>query len=423
MTIEALRRAARLGALSVLVLTIATALGLAVARLLMPITAGELVDLALYMFGVGATTMAVAAVALLVADRVRGVPFTAKALIASATGSLVALANVLIVAKLMFVNTGHDLRLLIALIVASGVVTVFFSIRVAALATRQARAVAGAVSSLSRGEYRALPAGGSGEFADLARAVNRLGERLEEADRQRDLVERQRRELTAAISHDLRTPLGSIRAIVEALDDGLVTDRDEVARYHATIRREVERLNRMIDDLFELARMDAGVLELDRRMIALQDVASEVVDAMTPLALRSGVTLSLQVEGSPPPLSIDGARMERVITNIVQNAIEHTPEQGSVDVRVAVPSTDAVTLQVADTGCGIAERDLPHIWDRFYRGERSRHRSDLGGAGGAGIGLAIVQSVVESHGGSVDARSAPGEGTVMTVRLPAAVRA
>lgn len=404
-------------------LSIATAIGLAVARLLMPITTGELVDLALYMFGVGATTMALAAGALLVADRVRGVPFTAKALIASAAGSLVALANVLIVAKLMFVNTGHDLRLLIALIVASGVVTVFFSIRVASLATRQARAVAGAVGRLSRGEYVALPSGGSGEFADLARAVNRLGSRLEEADRQRDLVERQRRELTAAISHDLRTPLGSIRAIVEALDDGLVTDRDEVARYHATIRREVERLNRMIDDLFELARMDAGVLELDRRMIGLQDVASEVVDAMTPLALRSGVTLSLEVEGSPPPLSIDGARMERVIANIVQNAIEHTPERGSVDVRVGVPSADAVTLQVADTGCGIAERDLPHIWERFYRGERSRHRSDLGDADGAGIGLAIVQTVVASHGGSVDVRSAPGEGTVMTVRLPAVVQA
>jgi two-component system sensor histidine kinase BaeS len=204
--------------------------------------------------------------------------------------------------------------------------------------------------------------------------------------------------------------------MVEALGDGVVEEPAEVARYYATMRREIERLNRMIDDLFELAQIDAGALRLNREPVALQEIAAEVVDAMEAPARAAGVTLALAIQAPPPDLLLDGARIERALTNLVRNAIEHTPAGGRVGVCLDVEGSVAV-IHVADSGDGIEPRDLPHIWNRFYRAERSRRRGPRSDDG-AGLGLAIVRGVVEAHGGRAEVASLPGDGATFTLRLP-----
>jgi signal transduction histidine kinase len=400
-----------------LVLTLAIGAGLLLTQLLMSPPAQDMRSMAAYLTLSGAGTMGAGWAALRIADRAFAVPIRVKAFLGSAIGSGVALLNVLIVAELMFISTSHDLKLLIALISFSAVVTVFFSLWVAwtvterlALATRGIRALAG-------GDYgRRVDVRGGDEVSRLAEDVNRLAGRLEAAEAQREALDRERHELTAAISHDLRTPLASVRAMIEALDDAVVDDEAEVRRYYGTMRREIERLNRMIDDLFELAQLDAGALRLERRPVALQEIAADVVDAMQAQARQRDIALELRTEGAPPELSLDGARMERVAGNLVRNALEHTPTGGRVDVSVFV-GDGWVALRVADTGDGIDAADATRIWNRFYRAERSRQRVS-GGADGAGLGLAIVRGFVEAHGGDVEARSTPGRGAVFTVRLP-----
>jgi signal transduction histidine kinase len=316
----------------------------------------------------------------------------------------------------MFLNTAHDLRLLVALLVFSGIVTGFFSLWVASTIAGRLSLITEGVGALAAGDYTArVPVRGRDEVARLAQDLNELAVRLHESEAQRAALDRERRELTAAVSHDLRTPLASVRAMVEALDDRIVEDPEEVARYYGTIRREIERLNRLIDDLFELAQMDAGVLRLNCQPVALQEIAAEVVDAMQAQARRNEVMLSLHVRDNPPLLSLDGARIERAVANLVRNALEHTPPGGRIDVAVCMDGGQ-VALTVSDTGEGIDPAELPRLWNRFYRGERSRQRGPRAD-NGAGLGLAIVRGIVEAHGGQVSASSVPGQGSVFEMRL------
>ncbi len=400
-----------------LALTLAIGVGLLIAELLMTPPSGELRDLGAYLALSGAATLGGGWLALRFADHALGLSIQAKAFLGAVIGGGVALLNVFIVAQLMFVSTAHDLKLLVALLVFSAFVTLFFSMWVAStIVGRMAAATAG-IRNLAAGAFDSrIVLSGNDEVARLADDVNALAERLQEAERERAALDRERKELTAAVSHDLRTPLASVRAMVEALADDVVKDPAEVGRYYDTMRREIDRLSHMVDDLFELAQMDAGAPRLERRVVALQEIAAEVVVAMQAQARLSNITLSLDAAGDEPDVFVDGARVERAIANLIRNAMEHTPAGGHIGVRIAADD-GWLRLHVSDTGEGIAEEDLPHIWNRFFRADKSRKRGPEA-ADGAGLGLAIVRAIVEAHGGLVDVTSAPSRGAQFTLSFP-----
>jgi len=400
------------------VLALALAIGAAVllTELTMSPSWAELRKLAIYLALAGVASAGLGWVALRGADRMLGPGLRGRAFLSSVIAGAVALLNVIIVGRLMFVSTEHDLNLLLTLVIFSAVITAFFSFSVAATVAGRIENIATAIRLLAHGAFATrLAPNGNDEVARLSEDVDLLAARLQAADDQRAALDRERRELTAAISHDLRTPLASLRAMTEALNDGIVDEPAEIRRYYATMRREIERLSRMIDDLFELSQLDAGALKLERLPICVQDIAAEVVDAMQAAARLAGVELILNVDSSPPEIEVDGGRIERAIGNLVRNALEHTPGGGRVLVSVAATNGN-VDLRVADSGSGIAPSDLPHVWERFYRADISRGRN--GNGDGAGLGLAITRGIVEAHGGSVEAISGGGDGATFVLRLP-----
>lgn len=400
-----------------LALSVALAAAIAVLWATMAPPASEIVKLSAYMSVSGIVTMAAGWAVLRAADGAAGLDLRAKSFAAAAMTGGVALLNVVIIARLMFVSTSHDLPLLAGTIAFSVVVGAFFAHQLAGATARRLDAVAITIRRLAEGEHAArVAAGGRDEVGRLAADVNLLAARLKQADADRHALDAERRDLTAAISHDLRTPLASMRAMVEALDDGVVTGA-ESARYYRTMRREIDRLSRMIDDLFELARLDAGALQLDRHPVSLQEIAAEVVDAMQAQAQQLGIALAVQAEPALDPIPLDGSRVERALANLVKNALEHTPSGGRVDVRIRRDG-DLAVLAVADTGEGIVGGDVERVWDRFYRGEKSRSRA-AENSDGAGLGLAIVQGIVRAHGGITRVHSTAGHGSIFEIAFPA----
>jgi two-component system sensor histidine kinase BaeS len=396
-------------------LTFAIGSGVLLAELLMSPPFSELAKLALYFALAGGATLGAAYLMLLALERTVALSIQAKALITGVTSGAVALVNVLIIAQLLFVSTGHDLKVLLTVVVFSAVVTVVLSVWVARNVAGRLHLVAGVVDSLARGDLSPRArVGGRDEVASLAVDVNVLAGRLQEAERQREALDRERRDLTTSISHDLRTPVASLRAMVEALQDGVV-GAAEAPRYYTTMRRELDRLGRMIDSLFELAQIDSGSLTLKLRPLVVEEIVAEAVDSLQPQARLHDVALQVRAVGQTRA-NLDGDRIQRAVANLLRNAIEHTPAGGRVEVGVSA-SNGWVDVRVADTGEGIDAQDLPRIWDRFYRTDKSRARNGSRNADGAGLGLAIVRGIVEAHGGSVFAESQCGEGSTFTLRL------
>ena len=328
-------------------------------------------------------------------------------------GISLALVNIVFVAALMFL-TRHDLALLLALLL--------FSLAAALpLALEMGRSLAGFIGELARGASRMaagdlqvrVPVRGRDELAKLARTFNTMAAALEESmARQRDL-ERTRRELVAAVSHDLRTPLASVRASVEALLDGVVTDTTTVERYLRTVRAEVEHLASLIDDLFELSQMDAGALRLNLEETYLSDLVSDTLETLQPHAQQKQVVLAGEVDDEVPPVLADPRRLQRVLYNLVQNALRHTPADGTVLLETKDTGAE-ITVTVADGCDGLAEEERRRVFEPFYRGDRSRQRH----GDGAGLGLSIAKGIVEAHGGRIWVEPGHGVGCRFSFALP-----
>jgi two-component system sensor histidine kinase BaeS len=215
-------------------------------------------------------------------------------------------------------------------------------------------------------------------------------------------------------THDLQTPLTAIRVQLEALADGVVDDAATVQRYLRTTQRQVNELSSLIDDMFQVAQMDAGGLVIEAAPGSLSDLVSDTLESFSALATERGVDLTGSVAPGVDPVRLDAQRIARLLNNLIGNALRHTPSGGSVTVS-AQRDEGGVLLAVTDTGEGISPGDLPHIFESFYRGEKSRSRQ----TGGAGLGLAIARGIVRAHGGDISAESRLGAGTTFRVRLPA----
>jgi signal transduction histidine kinase len=326
--------------------------------------------------------------------------------------------NVIYTAANMFLSKEHDLPLLTILLIFSAIISLFFAVFLAQSIVSRLRALLAVSKQVAEGDLSArVEVNSSDEIGQLGAEFNSMVSRLESAQEQRARLEVSRRDLIAAVSHDLRTPLASMRAMVEALNDGVVTDPDTVSRYLHTIQTETQHLTALIDDLFELSQIDAGALRLHLEPTSLEDLVSDALESMRAQAEQKNVHLQEQVEGVPPRVPLDAPRMQRVLYNLIQNAIRHTPADGTVTLTVRGAS-DKVELTVADNGEGISGSDLPHVFDRFYRGERARTRDKQESGPGAGLGLAIAKGIVEAHGGMISATSKPGQGASFHVVLP-----
>src|SRR5204862_5839832 len=251
-------------------------------------------------------------------------------------------------------------------------------------------------------------------LAAISAELEKAHGQLAEAWGRERALEASRRELVAWVSHDLRTPLAGLRAMAEALQDGVVADPPTISRYHAQIRREVDRLTVMIDDLFELSRIHAGALRLTKRMVGLEDLVAEVVASTDPVARAKGVRLTgAAVRGMP--VYVDAAEMSRALRNLVTNAIRHTPPDGEVEVLAEVQSGMAC-VSVSDACGGIPPEDLPRVFDVAFRGESAR---TPGPQSGGGLGLSIARGIVEAHSGQIAVRNA-GPGCQFLIRMPLA---
>ncbi|WP_028479719.1 sensor histidine kinase KdpD [Nocardia sp. CNY236] len=230
-------------------------------------------------------------------------------------------------------------------------------------------------------------------------------------------AEHSRRELVAWVSHDLRTPLAGIRAMAEALSDGVVTDTADVTRYAEQIGRETRRLSAMVDDLFEMSKINAGALRLQLEPIDLRELIDEVLAANRPTAERAAVSLRAEQPGDRVMVAADDRALGRVLTNLVSNAIAHTPPGGHVAISAGTTEGHA-WARVDDTGPGIAEDDLPRVFEIAYRGTAARSPVAAGGMpAGSGMGLAIAAGLIEAHDGDVTAQNR-AQGCRFEVRLP-----
>ena len=401
-----------------LVLTLvvfATLLGLVeiIAVILLKPGHGDLLALAGFLFASGGITLILS----IVIAR-SGLPswihsIRTQLLLVSVVVAVIVATNIGFVAYLMFLSP-HDLGLLIGLIIFSLGLSILASIYLSLPTTRNLNAVINAVRHVNAGKLEVnVPVVSQDEVGELAKTFNAMVHRLKESlDREREM-ERTRRELIEAVSHDLRTPLSSIRAMIESINDGVVTDEETIKRYLNTAQSEIESLTQLVNDLFELSQIDAGLLQLHTDSIYLQQLIPDTVETMQAQAASYHLTLDGEVEKELSPVTVDSRRIQRVLYNLIQNAIRYTPADGLISVH-AMDIGDAVEVQVADTGEGIPADDLSRVFERSYRSGKSRSRQ----SGGAGLGLSIAKGIVEAHGGSIRVNSELGKGSVFSFTLP-----
>jgi signal transduction histidine kinase len=309
----------------------------------------------------------------------------------------------------------HDLRSLLVVLVAGCTVGLIIAVVLGERVARGSRGLGEAALRIGRGEiYRRLDRPSTSELEALGTRLEEMSAKLDESRQRERALDISRRELIAWVSHDLRTPLAGIRAMAEALEDGVITDSDTTARYHRAMRVETDRLAELVDDLFELSRINAGALRLHMERASLGDIVSDALAAAAATASARGVKLEGRLTSDAPELTLSVPEIARVIRNLLANAIRHTPSDGTVTVEAGIDEERAY-VSVADACGGIPAGDIDRVFDVAFRGQSARTPDD----GGAGLGLAIARGIVTAHNGEIDVSNA-GAGCRFVVRLPLA---
>ena len=310
------------------------------------------------------------------------------------------LAAVLVSGVVMF-DSEHDLTILLVAAACSTAALAAAGLLGGSI-LRALERVRTASAAIAGGDFAArAPEDGPSELAELGTSFNEMAASVEE-------LFDARRQLVAWASHDLRTPLASMQAMLEAVEDGLV----EPERYVPALKQQVDALRVLVDDLFELARLDAGVLSLELLEAPLAGVVRSALDGLEAEAEARHVALAARIDGDPTAICAPD-KVERVLLNLLTNAIRHTPSDGSVAV-VVEPLEREVRVSVEDTGEGIPPDSTKRVFDHFWRGDRSRTSE----TGGAGLGLAIAHGLVEAQGGRIWAENVAGGGARVSFTLP-----
>jgi signal transduction histidine kinase len=317
------------------------------------------------------------------------------------------------VALLMLVSD-HDLLMTALLLAFAGGLTAYATAVLSRGVLDDVEALRDGLRAVGEGRRDVRISTGAGdELAELAAAANRMTAQLAAREAERDAAEGARRDLIAAVSHDLRTPLTSLRLLADAIEDDLV-DPDTRRRYLEQMSVHIRTLSGLIEDLFELSRLEAGDIQWSMQQVRLDELVEETVEAMRPAADAKRVAVRAAVNGELAPARANPEKLQRVLFNLIQNAIRHTPADGSVTV-AAESNGQRVEVEVADTGEGVALEERDRVFEPFFRGGHGAARSGEG----TGLGLTICRAIVEAHGGEIWLADSPS-GTRVRFSLPRA---
>jgi signal transduction histidine kinase len=334
-----------------------------------------------------------------------------RLVVIAALAVIVSLINLGVLTILMSVSD-HDATLVAMLLVYSSGAGIGAALVLAKAWGTAVERLVDRARSLAAGDLdsRLGRLGAGPELDALAESLDRTSERLKQSLARERAGEVRRKDLITAVSHDLRTPLASIRAMVEAVDDGVVDDPETLRRYVREMRRSVESLSLLVDDLFELAQVDAGAIAVESERIRVEDVVQAALETCGPQASEKGLTVVTRIEDGEAE-SLCSPRLARVLQNLLQNAIRHTPADGTVRME-ARRGPNCLELVVEDTGEGIPAKAVDRVFDPFWRGDASRSGN------GSGLGLALAKRIVESLGGQIRVQSEPEHGARFAIVLP-----
>ncbi|MBN8654503.1 MAG: HAMP domain-containing histidine kinase [Anaerolineae bacterium] len=298
-------------------------------------------------------------------------------------------------------------------IVTSGVLALLLSLVVAFLISgwiaNPLQKVVNAARGMPSAEIKPVVEAGPYEVQELTRAFNSMAARVQAS-------QKSQREFVANVSHEMKTPLTSIQGFAQALLDGTANTQESQQKAAQVIYNESERMHRMVLDLLDLAKLDAGTADMNMSPVNMRVLLNSIAEKFTPQSQRAGVKIETDIPSDLPPLIADGDRMAQVFTNLIDNALKFTPRGGAITLR-AFTDADKMIASVIDTGVGIPEEDLPFIFQRFYQADPARKGGETHSAG---LGLAIVHEIVAAHGGRISVQSRKGMGTTMEVILPLA---